>query len=413
MTVTARLLLGLIGFFFLTGVSLAASAQAWLPASLSIQGFGTLGLARSSNPTADFVRDLSQPNGATDSFSARIDSLFGLQANYAFNEQFEAVVQGVSHYRYDASFSPELTWAFLKYSPNSNLSLRAGRIGTEFYLMADSRMVGYAALTVRPLGDFFGTLPFHYVDGADARVSLPFVGGVLRGDVYSGMASEKLPLQDRLWDLEHSRLTGTSLEYQKGPWLARLSYAHIDFHYNLPLTPLPELLRATGVPSAAAAADALSVANTRGAFRSLGVVYDDGHLQMQFAVARTTRDSVLFEDDHSGYAIAGYRVGQVTPFIGYSWIFSTPKSLNTGLPNTNSTFIALNQLVAFNVANSHSDQHTTILGARWDVMRNVDLKLQYDMQRGTPTSIFPARREQIGTWSGSTNVLSLALDFIF
>lgn len=411
MTDTTTKRLRLLGLLTLIGAGAPAFAESVLPAGLTLQGFGTLGLARSSNPTADFVRDLSQPNGATNSFSARIDSLLGIQANYSINEQLEAVLQGISHYRYDASFSPELTRADLKYSPNSNLSLRAGRIGTEFYLMADSRMVGYSVLTVRPPGDFFGMLPFNYIDGMDARISLPLASGVLRGDVYSGLAREKLPLEDKIWDLDGSRLSGASLEYQKGPWLARMSYARIDFEHDLPIGALTDALRSTHVASAIAAANSMGVADTRGAFRSLGVVYDDGSLQVQLAVARTERESVMFENDRSGYALAGYRFGQVTPFIGYSWVRSTPKSLDTGLPIT--PYGALNALVSSNVAKSHSDQYTTTLGARWDVMRNVDLKLQYDMQRGTPTSVFPVRREQIPAWNGSTNIFSLALDFIF
>ena len=413
MTDTPPKLLRLLGLLTLIGTGFPACADSVLPAGLTLNGFGTLGFARSTNSNAEFVRDLSQPAGVTDSYSARIDSLLGLQANYSINEQFEAAVQGISHYRYDASFSPELTRAYLKYSPTPNLSLRAGRIGTEFYLMADSRMVGYSVLTVRPPGDFFGMLPFNYIDGMDARVSLPLASGVLRGDIYSGLTTEKLPLQEKLWDLDGSRLSGASLEYQKGPWLARMSYARIDFETDLPIGALTDALRATHVASAIAAANSMGVANTRGTFRSLGAVYDDGTVQVQVAVARTERESVMFENDRSGYILAGYRLGQVTPFIGHSWVYSTPKSLDTGLPNANAKLIALNQLVATNVANSHSDQHTTTLGVRWDVMRNVDLKLQYDLQQGTPTSVFPVRKEQVPVWNGSTRVFSLAMDFIF
>ena len=412
MTVIPSKRLRLLGLLLLTGISVPAGADspALLPAGLTLQGFGTLGIARSSNPNANYVTDLSQPNGATQNFSGRIDSRLGLQANYAINEQVEAVAQGVSLYRYDASFSPELTWAFLKYSPNSNLSLRAGRIGTEFYMMADSRLVGYSYLTVRPPVDFFSTLPFGYIDGFDGRVTLPLADGVVRGDLYSGMEQEKLPLRDRTWDLKGSRLSGASLEYQKGPWLARLSYATIHFSNDLPVDDVRAALRATGYPSALAAASAMGVANTDGSFRSIGLAYDDGKLQMQFALARTVRDSAMFEDDRSGYVIAGYRVGQVTPFAGYSWIFSTPKPVNTGLPAPYAPLIAAVNSI---VMDSHSDQHTISLGARWDFRTNMALKAQYDLQRGSGTSVFPVRREQLPAWNGSTNVFSLALDFIF
>lgn len=410
MMFNSRRLLRLIGLTASVLCALPAYGQSspLTPDWLTLQGFGTVGMARSSNDKADFVRDLSQANGATNTFSSRIDSMLGLQANITINDRFQAVLQGISHYRYDTTFSPELTWAFLKYEASPNLTVRAGRIGTEFYLMADSRMVGYSMLTVRPPGDFFGMLPFHYVDGMDARITYPLGNGLIRGDIYSGKTTEKLPLQDKVWSLEGSRLSSASTEYQNGPWLLRLSYARIDFQNDLPIEQLTTALRKAG---ARAAASAMGVANTNGLFRSIGAVYDDGKLQVQGALARTTRESGMFENDRSGYVVAGYRLGHITPFVGYSWIHSTPKPLNTGL--TGAAYAALNAQVAYNVGNSHSDQRTSIIGARWDVAKNIDIKLQYDMQRGEPNSVFPVRREQTPAWNGSTNVLSLALDFIF
>ncbi len=51
--------------------------------AFSLRGFGTLGLARSSSDHAEYVRDLSQPLGIKGGqWSARIDSVLGLQANW-------------------------------------------------------------------------------------------------------------------------------------------------------------------------------------------------------------------------------------------------------------------------------------------------------------------------------------------
>ena len=53
--------------------------------ALSLRGFGTLGVARSTNGQAEVARDLLQPRGISDNWSARSDSDFGLQANYPKN----------------------------------------------------------------------------------------------------------------------------------------------------------------------------------------------------------------------------------------------------------------------------------------------------------------------------------------
>jgi len=57
-------------------------------------------------------------------------------------------------------------------------------------------------------------------------------------------------------------------------------------------------------------------------------------------------------------------------------------------------------------------QHTTILGARWDVAHNIALKVQWDAVRGDPSSIFPYRREQ-PDWQGKMDVFSVTMDFVF
>ncbi len=379
-----------------------------LPADLALRGFGTLGVAHSDNGNAEFVRDLSQPKGVAGRWSARGDSLLGVQANYRVAEHLEAVAQGVSHYRYDGSFAPELTWAYLKFEPTPGMMLRAGRFGTEFFMLADSRMVGYSYLAVRPPGDFFGTLPLNYVDGLHGRFTRRVGGSILRAELYTGLAREKLPAKGEVLDLFGSRLNGVSLDIQNGPWQARLSYAQLRFQNGVPMPALTAPLVATGLPSAVAAAQALSLAGTYVHYRALGVAYDDGAWQVQADWNSTLRDSVTYEDSTSGYLIVGHRVGKWTPFLGYSWTRSTPKVLDTGLPNPN----PLNTAVAQVLAGSHQDQHTLILGGRWDLYRNMDLKAQLDVVRGSPASV--ALVQNAGpAWDGRTKVFSLALDFVF
>jgi hypothetical protein len=373
--------------------------------ALALHGFGTLGVARSDNGNAEFVRDLSQPKGIGRNWSARNDSVFGLQANYRLNEQLEAVAQGVSHYRYDGSFSPEMTWAFLKFEPTPGLMLRAGRYGTEFFMLADSRSVGYSYLTVRPPVDFFGNLPMNYVDGVFGRFTHRLESGLVRAELYTGLAREKLPSQGEVLDLNGSRLDGVSLDFQRGPWQARLSYARLRFQNGLSVPALTTPLIATGLPSAISAAQALNLAGTSVHYRAFGLAYDDGTWQAQFDVNATSRDSVLWEDMTAGYLMLGRRVGKWTPFLGYSWTRSTPKYLDTGVP-------ALNPLVAGILAYSHQDQHTVMLGGRWDFRRNMDLKLQLDVVRGSANSVALVQNENTA-WDGSVKVLSLALDFVF
>lgn len=390
------LLAGLLAL--LLGFATAAAAEDEASA-FSLHGFGTLGAARTTSNEARFVRDLTQPTGAATHWDGRVDSLLGLQASWQINPALETVVQAVSRYRYDQTYTPEVSWAFVKYDPNPSLSLRGGRLGTEFFMMADSRMVGYSYLPVRPPGDFFWYLPFLSIDGGDVALTLPVGEDVLRGKLFYGISDANIPWGDKQWKIDGSAMAGGYIDYQSGPWLFRISYANIRFKQDMPIG---DVLSAY-LPAAQAeqAANHLAAANTRSHYYSIGVVYDRGPWQVQLMLNDIKQGSQLFESSTGGYALAGYRLGSVTPYLGYSRIFSDRRGDTLENP-----------VVARIMADAHADQHTTIVGARWDVARNVALKAQWDGIRGKRSSIFPFRLET-DAWDGKMDVFTVTMDFIF
>ena len=375
--------------------------------ALSLRGFGTLGMARSSSADAQFVRDLSQPQGLERSPSFQADSLLGVQANYRLNDHVEAVAQGVSHFRYDATYRPELTWAFVKYTLAPDRAIRVGRFATEFFMLADSRMVGYSYLPVRPPVDFYGNLPVNYMDGVDGQITTRLDAGLIRTKLYAGLAREVIPAKTQVVDLGGSRTVGASLDFQAGHWMTRLTYTRLRFQNHSDPGNLAAPLVAAG---AGAAAQALELEGTTAIYRALGVLYDDGTLQAQMALNLTRYGSAVFEDSRSGYLSAGYRFGQVTPYLGYSWSRSSAKALNTGL--TGIVGAGLNTAVRMLMAGAYRDQHTSVIGGRWDFARNMDLKVQLDRVRASPDSV-GLMHSVNGGWDGSIDVFSLALDFMF
>lgn len=387
----------------IAALMLLSSAFADTGDEFSLQGFGTLGVARTTTHDVEFVRDLSQPRGISDSWSLQNDSVIGVQGAWRINPQLEAVVQAMSRFRYDGTFNPEISWAYLKYEPAPNLSLRAGRLGTEFFMMADSRWVGYSFLTVRPPGDYFWYLPFYTIHGADAALTVPLGESVLRGKVFYGLSNGKIPLADEQWDISGSPMAGGYLEFQHGSWQVRGSYANIRFERDLPIARVLNI-------SPAVISDALNFLSTEGKrthYYSVGIVYDNGPWQGQFMLNHIEQGAKALENSDGGYVLLGYRVGQVTPYLGYSWIRSHERSrMTTGDPLNNS-------VATYVMQDSHSDQKTTIAGLRWDVARNVALKAQWDGIRGEAASIFPYRKDNRAAWDGSMDVFSLALDFVF
>ena len=368
--------------------------------SIKLSGFGTLGLAHSDNDSAQYVRDLSQPDGLKSGWSGKTDSNLGLQANVRFNAENELVIQGVSRYRYDGTYNPELTWAFLRHDFSPDVSARVGRLGTEFYMLADSRLIGYSNLTVRPPPDYFGSLVISYFDGADASAATRMGSGLLRGKVFAGYLAETVPFAENLtWNLKGSATFGGFVEYLDGPWQVRLSHAQFRFQHEDPLNELAGFNIKGLVPE-------LTVKDKWAYYDSLGVVYDKGPLQVQAMYGQINQQSELYEDSWQAYAIAGYRVGEVTPYVGYSRVKSHASRLSTPLPPP------LNSFVSQLISATHSDQHTNFFGARWDFRPNMALKAQADIIHGTSDSVFPFRNAT-PDWNGRMTVYSVVLDFVF
>ena len=367
-------------------------------------GFGTLGVARSSNGNADILRTIAQPEGISNNWSGKNDSILGLQAGYRFTDSVEAVVQAVSHLRDDGSYSPQVTWAFLKYDVTPRLSFRLGRVGTEFLMHSDSRFVGYAYLPVRPAIDFYGIVPFNGADGLDARLRWPLGDGTLRLEAFAGKTTENIPP----YDLEDSRILKGSVGYDQDAWQFRYIYANASFANNMDqIAPLRSALAMLG---ATTAADDLALKDTLTHYHSLGAVYDDGTWQAQAAVNYLRHESHLMENSRAATFMVARRFGDVSPFIGYTWVKSKKKSVESGLPDP--MFAPINSALAQATSLAHLDRQTYSLGARWDFARNVDLKAQIDFVRGKKSSTLMLTDIE-PDWNGRTTVFSLSLDFVF
>ena len=420
------LLLGLLAALALQHPS-RANEDGSLGERLNVRGFGTLGWARSDRDAAEFVRDLSQPRGLTSRWSSEVDSLLGLQANLKLNEQTEGVLQMISRYRYDGSYRPEISWAFLRHDFSPDFQMRLGRLGTEFYMLADSRLIGYANVTVRPPPDFYGPLVFSYFDGIDASAGFSLGDGLLRAKLFYGRSPESSPFYDDItWNLASARLSGGHLDYFTGPWQIRLAHAEVKFPgKDSPLTelanrfidanPLLGGLQApiplgygnplTGRVEVTTLVPELSTSNTKAHFDSIGATYDKGPLQITGMLGRIRYETAAYEDSRAAFVIVAYRLDRVTPYLGYSIAKSADSTISTQLPG-------LTDFAKELTGATHLDQRTLTLGLRWDFHANWAMKLQLDVIRGHADSVFGFRGHDT-RWDGRKNVLSTTLDFAF
>lgn len=401
--------IGLIANAHCFGGEVARDAMHDSPFAFS--AFGTLGLARSSSDTAEYVRDLSQPHGLTREWSGKIDTVLGLQGNWRLSAQTEAVAQVISRYRHDASHDPEVSWFFLSHDFSPDWQLRLGRLGTDFYMLSDSRLIGYSTITVRPSPDFFVPLIFSYFDGVDVAASTNIGSSLLRGKLFYGRSPETTPFFGSIvWNLGGSKFYGGHLDLYRGPWQFRIGHSAVKFSdHEMPVSELlSPMLAAYGVPPAfrdiPQLVPELSMVGKTTSFDSLGVVYDLGPLRVQTMLGRIRHESKSYEDSLAGFVLGSYRIGHFMPYIGYSKVTSTRNRVDA--PAILAPFVA--ELLKI----PHMDRHTLTLGTRWDFYDNMALKLQYDRVGGARDSVMTFRGPNIA-WDGRMDVLSVSLDFAF
>jgi hypothetical protein len=410
------------------GLTVPAAAQSL--ADTKFSGFGTIGAVHSSEKNADYVSTVFQPDGAghTRSTSFDPDTKLGVQVNAPFSKRFSGVVQVISQYQYDGSYRPMVEWANVKYQVTSDVSVRLGRIAVPAYLVSETRHVGYSYPWVRSPIEVYNVQPISRNDGVDATWRSSFGPAYNTLQAYWGKSKARLSSGDAKTDPSW----GINDTVEIGSWTLRASYSSSKVDLNLAsLDPLFGGLQqfaagANAVPVPAfqsAGAQALAL-NQKYKLQdmslkaySVGGSYDPGDW---FVMGEFYgfRGAGFLADSRSWYVSAGYRFGKLTPYVSYSTTKAKVEH-EEGISTTGAAPLAAGAAALTAGINTTLDQfnatqHSTSVGARWDFMKNVALKGQYDRVNPAANSNGRFINQQPGYQQGqSANVYSVALDFVF
>ncbi|MFU8765338.1 MAG: hypothetical protein ACNA7T_12485 [Haliea sp.] len=381
------------------------TARDWLPEQMSVAAFGTLGIAYNDSSDVEFVRNLSQPDGARGGFSPLPDTILGAQVNYRPSSSWELVLQAIGKYDYREEATPTISWAYLGYSPNAHSSLRLGRIGLDSYLDSDTRNVGFSYLPARRPIEHYGLLELTWIEGADFTLDTPLGGGILTAKAYAGLAGEKIvEREQQRYSLNDSRVIGAYLQQQWGELRLRSGLSAIKLQReSAALIPVLADLSALGTAEADQLADDLTLKNTWIRNWSTSLSWHRGPLQTELHYNRRRAESRGLADGYSMYVLAGYRFGAITPFIGYVTADSksTRKDYGFELPEP----------VEFIFRSALYEQQSWQLGARYDFAQKAALTLQLDrIDAAVPEGALLRHSRQ--DWNGNATVISLTLDFM-
>ena len=382
----------------------------------SFSAFGTFGAVHSSDERADFTTSVLNPSGAgfTHAWSTNVDSRLGGQVIARMTPQLSVIVQVISEQLYDNTYRPHVEWANLEYQPLPELSLRIGRIVLPTFMFADTRKVGYAIPWVRPPVELYNSVPVTISDGVDVSY-VAHLGEVANRLIATfGQVDVRLPPDPGgsvyardIW------LLSDSVEY--GAATVRVVYQSV--HLRAPaLEGLFDALREFG-PQGRALADRYDPSGKRARLASLGAQYDPGHWFVMGEWGTHDFHSV-FGKTTAWYVGAGYRWRSFTPYLIYSQVNAASNTSDPGLTVSEYPAGAAPSVIGLNAGlnaflGSVASQKTVSIGARWDVARNIDLKLQYDRLRtgsgsaGTLINVQPDFRRGSGL-----NLISATIDFV-
>jgi hypothetical protein len=403
----------ILSAFLYSAVAVAADDPA--ASMFSFSAFGTLGVVHSNDDRADFTASPLQPNGAgyTHSWSPDVDSRLGAQATAHFTPQLSAMLQVISEQNYDKTYKPLVEWANVTYKPTPDFSLRLGRIVLPTFLLSDTRKVGYANPWVRPPAEFYALSPVFNSDGADAsyKIHLGDVVNTLVGTF--GNARFRAPGGGE-FEVNHLWVIADNLEY--GSLTLHIAYQASSFTYDT-LDALFNGFRQFG-PQGAALANKYDLQNKPAQVMTAGALYDPGKWFVTGEWGKRNLHSAIGEST-SWYLSGGYRLAKFTPYLTYAAVKPDSRTFDPGLdvsalppylagPATGLN-AGLNTLLATAAA-----QHTVSFGTRWDIAKNVDLKMQYDRidlnagSAGTQVNLQPGFER-----GGALDLVSVAFDFVW
>lgn len=401
---------------FLALLTLAACAplraQSWLPADspLSLSGFGTLGGATTNTDAAQFIR-YNQAEGARSGFTTGTDSNLGLQASYQFTPAISATLQTLTRKYTSPDYTTALSWAFLKIALTKELNVRLGRVVVPVFMASDTQNIGYANTMIRPPMELYGLAPIENVDGLDldyqhafgmTTLSVQLAGGVSTGRlVVSGAGGQVVDFR--------APLVGLHVALDNGPFTLALGRLHADFGSSdfTALNSVTGQLQANGYGGVA---QQLTIVGGKHIdFTSLGLTMDWHNIVLQSEYGRRrAAEPVYISNNDAWYAMAGYRMGSLLPYYAHASVRQASRSVS--LPPALAA-TALGAAVEQGFLTS-PEQHSDLLGVRWNFARSRALTLQVDRLRPTVKS-GELTDGPPGGLHAPVMVIAIALDAVF
>lgn len=312
-----------------------------------INGFLSAGISEAS-------RDISDQNVSfSDSASFDTDSIVGLQTTFHLNDTTDVTAQLVA--RGSDNWDLEADWAFIRYSPTDELSLRAGRLRLPLYLFSESLEVGFSYPWVRPPSEVYA-IPIDNYNGVDSTYNLNAGNWVHSVQLFVGNENDD--------SFETQVFYGGNISSNLDAWTIRLSAYTFDIKFK--------------GSSVEAVDNIIAGVKNGGDYYTLANMYDDGNWMLIAELSMFKADKPeLFRDTNAGYITLGKHFGKFLPHFTFAHSETTDEPDFTPFPvfDLDSFPPTLIGVVTEDPANFTGDSYT--LGLRYDLSPNASAKLEW------------------------------------
>ncbi len=400
-----------------------------LPDWLKVDGFGTIGILHADDPIATVRTDGRNSSGAQNETRYDQDSVLGLQLTVRPEGPFNAGFQLISKKNSEATHRPRVQWAYLGWEPNSSVHMKVGRAVAPVFALSDVNDVHYSQITAQPPNSVYANNSVTYNDGLTGTWEHTFGSDKLTVEGYAG----KTNIDTSRLFIDVPRQVGLSLSWNRDALTLRGGYSYARAVVGIPpggtIDQFFKITRAAQGLGLCSNCEAfidhqLKLNGTTNHVSSLGLTWDDGANVVQAEWAQRTSDSAILSGSAGWYVTLARRWGAFTPYLMFSAIKPVAEPINLKLtppaqPTASQTAI-LNALAGANASNFTGQFHRQqqALGLRWDLYRNLALKLQWDTYKidnplwGSATVVtFPQGPQS--KFDGRVNTYSLNLDFLF
>jgi hypothetical protein len=351
--------------------------------------------------------------GYDDSVNFSPSSLIAFQLDYELTDSLFATGQIIlTDNDTSENNSTGLEWLYLTYQPTDSLQLKLGKLRTPFFSMSDFSNVGFAYPWINLPQQVYNTYLFDTFTGID--VIYKFSGDKFDASIegYFGQDDGKLQVGNINTAYEVDNLAGIIGKINIENLEFRIAKYNADTNLELPdLKQLETQLRSAGFVDSANTV----ITEGKAQAKQFGIIYDNLDYFFRGEWIKIDTDFEIVPSIQSYYLTAGFNYAPFTYHLTYANSDVKTGSGYDEIPLDISD--DLDQLAAayqFVFADSTPDAlESWTIGARWDVLSNVALKVEVSKLEGQDgeNSFFESSSE--AEFSKEGNLYLIGFEWVF